>query len=367
MTNGKDRIEAVPTTVITGFLGVGKTTTILDLVSRKPAHERWAVLINEFGEIGVDGSLVRGQASEESGVFVSEVPGGCMCCTSALPMQTALNQLLRKARPHRLLIEPTGLGHPAEVLSTLSSGHNKEVLSLGRTLTLVDARNLSDSRYTSHPTYLQQYEIADVVVANKADLYCPGDHEALAEFVQSHCRAGTGVLITEHGRLEVSALDGGLLSEADKSCTNEHTRAHDHSHSHSHDHTHTHDHAPTVLASDLPLPERGFLSATSGSNTVRSETGDGDAAETQPTLTSVGWRFSSALVFDRRKLTLLLEGIVAERMKAVFVTDEGIYGYNLSQNRISEVPLANCVESRIEIIAEEHAATLEKQLLACAS
>jgi len=63
LTNVKHKIESVPTTVITGFLGVGKTTAILDLVSRKPSHERWAILINEFGEIGVDGSLVRGQAS----------------------------------------------------------------------------------------------------------------------------------------------------------------------------------------------------------------------------------------------------------------------------------------------------------------
>jgi len=103
---------------------------------------------------------------------------------------------------------------------------------------------------------------------------------------------------------------------------------------------------------------------------VRSEVADDDAAEAAETasnLTSVGWRFSPSFVFDRRKLNTVLNNIVAERMKAVFVTDQGVFGYNLSQNTMSEVQLNECIESRIELIAEEHAATLEEQLLACVS
>ena len=91
------RITAVPTNIITGFLGVGKTSAILHLLRHKPDDERWAVLVNEFGEIGVDGSLLQGRHAEATGVFVREVPGGCMCCTAGLPMQIALNQLDRKS------------------------------------------------------------------------------------------------------------------------------------------------------------------------------------------------------------------------------------------------------------------------------
>ena len=116
-------IAAVPTNIITGFLGVGKTSTILDLLAQKPKHERWAILINEFGEVGIDGSLVQGFLKEDQQVFIKEVPGGCMCCAAGLPMQIALNQLLARAKPHRLLIEPTGLGHPIEVLETLDQPH----------------------------------------------------------------------------------------------------------------------------------------------------------------------------------------------------------------------------------------------------
>ena len=123
-------ILAVPTNIITGFLGAGKTTTILNLLKYKPANERWAILVNEFGEIGVDGSLVQGNAGTDTNIHIREVPGGCMCCAAGLPMQIALSQLLRRARPHRLLIEPTGLGHPLEVLRTLSSDHNREILSI---------------------------------------------------------------------------------------------------------------------------------------------------------------------------------------------------------------------------------------------
>ena len=70
------------------------------------------MLVNEFGEIGVDGSLFQGQHNEEQQVFIREVPGGCMCCAAGLPMQIALSQLLMRAKPHRLLIEPTGAWTP---------------------------------------------------------------------------------------------------------------------------------------------------------------------------------------------------------------------------------------------------------------
>ena len=92
-------------------------------------------MVDEFGEIGVDGSLLEGQHSNGDGVFIREVPGGCMCCAAGVPMQIALNQLLAKAKPDLLLIEPTGLGHPKEVLQILSEDYYQDLLSLHKTLT----------------------------------------------------------------------------------------------------------------------------------------------------------------------------------------------------------------------------------------
>ena len=170
-TRDKDSITQIQTNIITGFLGVGKTMAIQKLLSQKPVAERWAVLVNEFGEVGIDLNLFSSANGHKSGVTIRQVPGGCMCCVNGLPMQMALNLLLQESKPHRLLIEPTGLGHPKEVLAILSGEYYREVLSLQATLSLVDARKISDTRYTSNDTFNQQIEIAEVVIANKADLY----------------------------------------------------------------------------------------------------------------------------------------------------------------------------------------------------
>ena len=93
----------IPVNLITGFLGVGKTTAVRHLLAQRPAAETWGVLVNEFGEIGVDGSLLAGQ-----GAPVQEVAGGCLCCVAAPAFTTGLNRLIREHRPDRILIEPSG-------------------------------------------------------------------------------------------------------------------------------------------------------------------------------------------------------------------------------------------------------------------
>ena len=95
--------DRVPTHVITGFLGAGKTTLLKHLLAQKPAGEIWAVLVNEFGQIGLDGALLEADAD----IAIHEVVGGCLCCTSQLPMQVGLSRLLTKTRPTRLFITAT--------------------------------------------------------------------------------------------------------------------------------------------------------------------------------------------------------------------------------------------------------------------
>lgn len=328
MTIKVEKINAVPTNIITGFLGVGKTSAILHLLKQKPHEQRWAVLVNEFGEIGVDGSLYAGHTAGQE-IFIREVPGGCMCCTAGLPMQIALNELLVRSNPDRLLIEPTGLGHPQEVLKTLSADHYREVLSLQKILTLVDARKLSDSRYTTHETFKQQISIADTVVGNKTDLYEEAEKPMLEAYVSQEGAAHARVIFSQDGQIPISELDGSTLAKSSMH--------------------HQHEVEQKPILSELPIPECGYIRANN----------EGEGYQ------SIGWRFSPSLVFKYEKLFALLSGIVAERMKAVFITEKGVYSYNLTPDALVEFELDDCMESRMEVIVSTIDNDWEKQLMDC--
>ncbi|MGE8385560.1 MAG: CobW family GTP-binding protein, partial [Pseudomonas putida] len=98
-------LQNIPTHVIAGPLGAGKTTLIRHLLAQRPGNERWAVLINEFGLVGLDAALL---SRDEDGITIGEVAGGCLCCVNGMPFQVGLGRLLRKSRPDRLFIEPSG-------------------------------------------------------------------------------------------------------------------------------------------------------------------------------------------------------------------------------------------------------------------
>ena len=190
--------------LITGFLGVGKTTCVRRLLAEHPAEQRWAVLVNEFGEVGVDGALLSDQD-----VIVQEVAGGCLCCVAAPAFTTGLNRLIRQYRPQRILIEPSGLGHPAQVLDTLTGPLYAGILEVRATVCLVDARHLSSPRHLEHPNFQDQIHLADVLVANKADLYRPADTGAFEDFAAGLAPAKHKVACVEQGSIDLAWLDLG--------------------------------------------------------------------------------------------------------------------------------------------------------------
>ena len=192
----------IPVNLVTGFLGVGKTTAIRHLLARHPSHERWAVLVNEFGEIGVDGALL-----SEPGIAIEEVAGGCLCCVAAPAFTTGLNRLIRQHRPDRILIEPSGLGHPAQVLETLRGPLYAGVLEPRATLCLMDARHLASPRHREHPNFQDPIHLADVLVANKRDLCSTQDLEAFEDFAAALNPAKAGLGCVELGRVDPAWLD----------------------------------------------------------------------------------------------------------------------------------------------------------------
>ena len=327
----KDISRRIPTNIISGFLGVGKTSAILNLLAQKPETERWAVLVNEFGEIGIDGSLLEGNKKERESVAILEVPGGCMCCTAGLSMQIALSRLLANDRLDRLLIEPTGLGHPKEVLEVLCSESYKNVLSVQKTLTLVDARKLRENRFAENEIFQQQIVIADTIIGNKMDLYDHMDEEILRNYVKQINGPITRLVFTENADIDVSELDGTSHFESnniDDKPINQHDN---------------------LSMEDNSFPKSGYVKAINN--------GDG--------FNSIGWRFSPEKVFNYQKLFSLFDGLIVDRMKAVLITDNGVFGFNLTPDEFTETEFDECSESRIELISESIDESFEEGLLDC--
>ncbi|WP_137886194.1 GTP-binding protein [Pseudomonas sp. 2FE] len=158
-------LKNIPTHLIAGPLGAGKTSLIRQLLAQRPVHERWAVLINEFGQIGLDAALL---ASSDDGIALGEVAGGCLCCVNGAPFQIGLARLLRKAKPHRLLIEPSGLGHPAEILRQLHEPPWAGVLAVQPSVLVLDAVALAAGQALPET---QQAALAEagLLVLNKAE------------------------------------------------------------------------------------------------------------------------------------------------------------------------------------------------------
>ncbi|WP_166362240.1 CobW family GTP-binding protein [Pseudomonas akapageensis] len=133
-------LQNIPTHVIAGPLGAGKTTLIRQLMAQRPVGERWAVLINEFGQVGIDAALL---TTADDGIALGEVAGGCLCCVNGAPFQIGLGRLLRKARPDRLWIEPSGLGHPLQLMAQLREPPWQDVLAVQPAVMVLDAQAMA--------------------------------------------------------------------------------------------------------------------------------------------------------------------------------------------------------------------------------
>jgi G3E family GTPase len=160
---------ATPIHILSGFLGTGKTTALLDQLARRAGTERVAVIVNDFGEAGLDAAR-----AEAGGAQVQEIPGGCVCCTAPEGFPAAVATLLDQVKPDRIFVEPTGLARPADLVDTLRRGADAHRLEVAPVIVLVDPSNMP-----ALPVFRAQVEAADVLVANRCDL---ADASAMARF-----------------------------------------------------------------------------------------------------------------------------------------------------------------------------------------
>jgi len=333
-------LHSVPTNIITGFLGSGKTTAINHLLSLKPPSERWAVLINEFGQIGVDASLV----THSDGVELRELAGGCLCCALGPSLPITLATLLRKARPDRLLIEPTGLGHPARIVDTLQSAQFADVLDLRSIICMLDPAVLTQPEVMQQPGFLDQLNLSDVIVLNRTDLAESNLTREALELSQHMFPPRQGVFRVDRGQLDLAWLD--LVHDGQLSA--QFPEAHDES----------------AKASPLMAP---VISQPEQSPQPRQPLFKQGQAEGY---FSYGWVFTAADRFDYRAIQTFLDSLNgAIRIKAALGIGHTWVGYNRNRGdtaaEVSE--LAWRRDSRIEILTAQEldSAELEKHLLAC--
>mmetsp|Transcript_13716 Transcript_13716/g.49898 ORF Transcript_13716/g.49898 Transcript_13716/m.49898 type:complete len:439 (+) Transcript_13716:104-1420(+) len=188
--------KRVPVNIVTGALGVGKTTCLRSLISSKPAGEQWVIIVNEFGALGIDAAVLD-CAQAESELTVKQVAGGCLCCAAVSPLQLVVAQLLRQSMRRgkpicRILIEPSGLGHPGGLVDLLRGEHLRAYVEVRSIICLVDPPQLIDwwehrqgdegvTDSGAYAIYRQQVQLADLLVANKIDTLPSSDSSGQPE------------------------------------------------------------------------------------------------------------------------------------------------------------------------------------------
>lgn len=325
--------QPIPTNIITGFLGVGKTTAIRHLLATKPVDERWSVLVNEFGEIGIDGALL-----QDTNAQIREVPGGCICCVADLPMKMALNMMIAKTQPDRILIEPTGLGHPADIIRSLITDAYESLLDLRATITLVDPRKLQDIRYTENAIFQDQIAVADVLIANKQDVVNEIDRNNFYQLLENITPKKQASAFVTQGQ-----IDPAFLNLSRQAFVLKHPDLHQNKLS-----------KQEAYNPNIKLPdEQDFVRRENNSQGYY----------------SCGWLFKPQICFDFNALFGWMTGLNVLRAKAVMNTEQGIYMFNSENGVLSvnsaQLTLDDLTDSRIELIHDEkiHADECENTLL----
>ena len=283
-----DTNEKIPVTVLTGYLGAGKTT-LLNRILSEPHGKKYAVIVNEFGEIGIDNELIVG-ADEE----VFEMNNGCICCTVRGDLIRIIDGLMRrKGKFDAIIVETTGLADPAPVAQTFFVDENVgSKTKLDAVVTVADAKWLRD-RLRDAPEAKNQIAFADVILINKTDLVSDADLRevearirAINPYAKLHRTQRAQIPLGEVLDRKAFDLERILDIEPEFLKADEHDRDHHHHDHEGHEHAHSHgglkhyhdeDMQSISLKTDQPLdPDKFFpfiqnLTQAEGPNILRSK------------------------------------------------------------------------------------------------
>ncbi len=253
----------IPATVVTGFLGAGKTTLIRHMLQNANG-KRIALIINEFGDLGVDGDILKGCGDETCREEdVMELSNGCICCTVADDFIPTMEKLLeREDKPDHIVIETSGLALPQPLVRAFNWPGISTKVTVDGVVTVVDGKAVTEGRFAhnvaavdaqrkldenlDHETPLSelfedQIACADMIVVNKTDLLSDDEVTALTAKLKHDARGGVQVVKTSMGALPVDVLLGqGIGAETDMAARHEVHHHHHHDDDHDDDHHHHH-------------------------------------------------------------------------------------------------------------------------------
>jgi G3E family GTPase len=204
-----------------GFLGAGKTTLVRRLLAKPVDTLKTAVIVNEFGEVGVDGKILSGNS-----VDIIELTSGCLCCTLRGALSMAIEELRDMQQVERVIVEATGVAQPAEMLDSLAEDGEALELSIGPVVTVVDAAKLPKLLPLLGEFYANQIAGGDIVVLNKCDLVDPADldraHTQVLE-VNPHA----DIVFAEQGEVDNGYLLSGTTRRAPSGGHQQHAHVHE--------------------------------------------------------------------------------------------------------------------------------------------